>query len=214
MVVDTPRFGAGEYELVLVRDAPLRDDSLAARAEVDTAYDWRTLDLARTRADSTRALIALINTQDSQWGEDRRDLASARTADDSSRVIHSFFRSAHCISWLVGRTLHLSANGRLTEISRRRQYCRGEQPPYTLFEGTNTDSLQRCERWTPARPGRILHLTCDAGRYQDDFLGFRHVGDTLVLGRDCDGRDTFVLRRPASKLIVAAAGELRTDREC
>ncbi|HKS07258.1 MAG TPA: hypothetical protein VJR92_13205 [Gemmatimonadaceae bacterium] len=211
-----PVFGAGDYELILVRDARLVDDSARARGEVDPVYDWRALDAAATRADTNAALSALIMAQDPKWGEDRYALTNARTARDSSTALAEFFRRAHCIAWLVGGDLRLERSGIATATYRRRQYCRGENPAFTTQTWRAVDTLGACVELGRALASTVPHVTCDYGTDARRWSSYRHVGDTIVVGRSCDGRDTFVLRVPDVRRVASATTAARfvDDRSC
>jgi hypothetical protein len=210
-----PRFGAGDYELVLHRGAPIRDDSLRAKARLDASRDWSRLNAARTRRDSQRVLRDMMS-DDGHEGVSA--LASATTIRDSARIFGDYLKEVACFDWLSGGTLTVGTNGSLRQSFFIRQYCRGRRPAYSSRTYTvNEDSLLSCANWEPPVQSAILHLTCRDGTYLDRGTGtpgghekgFTHVGDTLLLRRDCDGRHTYVLRRPPP--AVRPSGGLLVD---
>lgn len=211
-----PRFAAGEYELVLDRDQPLFDDSLAVRAHVEGLLPWTAVDSARSWRDSARVFEAYLKGSDNTLGE-AFESGEARTAADSAKVIWRLFDELRCTEWRAGGTLTLAADGHFTQRDELRSYCRGKEPAYTRrMERESASDLETCEAWEAPEPGIVPHLTCRSGRWWHGRIRYRYVGDTLRLNSDCDGSETYVLRRPdrPAGYAVARSSDISRLDEC
>jgi hypothetical protein len=216
-----PRFVPGTYELVLDRDQPLFDDSLAVRDLVDrrqppdagSARDWR---------DSIRVLGAsfevAMRNESATWDSMRISGAGATpTAHDSASVMREQFGGKPCEEWRAGGRVILEAEGRITVQHDYRKYCAGKLPAFTReLVVEDPDSLNTCD-WKPPVPGAVLHLTCRWGRRGTSRnYHYEFAGDTLMLSSDCDGRDTYVLRLPdaSGQYAVKRSSDVSRLEEC
>jgi hypothetical protein len=210
-----PKFAAGKYELVLVRDEPVFDDSLAVRDRVEQAFAWRALDSARYWPDSVRLIDAYFNamagTPDIMY-----DWRKATTTKDSEEVARSILEDVRCTEWRSGGTLTLESDGRFAEEDEMRTYCHGKVPAYTrrMQRSKEPRRLETCKSWEAPVAGMVPHLTCRSGRWWDGLIGYKYVGDTLTLNGDCDGRDTYVLRVPEQVRTLARSSDVSKVDDC
>jgi hypothetical protein len=210
-----PKFAAGTYELVLVRDEPVFDDSLAVRDRVEQSLAWAPFDSARDWPDSVRLLDEYFKSLDRrsdaayEWGQ-------ATNAKDSAEVGRQIFENLRCTEWRSAGTLTLEADGRFVEEDEMRTYCRGKVPAYTrrMARSREPRRLETCESWKAPVPGLVPHLTCLSGRWWDGQIGYEYVGDTLTLHGDCDGRDTYVLRVPKQVRTLARSSDVSKVDDC
>ena len=205
-----PRFVPGTYELVLDRDEPLFDDSLAVRDSVDrrlppegsSARDWR---------DSSRVLGSSFESSiGNEFGE-----PSAATTADSAKMMRKLYEWLRCEEWRVGGRVILEATGRFTTQTDYRKYCGGTRPAFTRkVTVADPDTLRGCD-WGPPMPGTVLHLSCQSGKWHPNY-GYQYKGDTLTLSSDCDGRDTYVLRLPdpSAHYAVKHSSDIARLEEC
>jgi hypothetical protein len=205
-----PRFVPGTYELVLDRDEPLFDDSLAVRDIVErrlppegsSARDWR---------DSSRVLgPSFERSMRNEFGE-----PSAATTADSAKMMRKLYEWLRCEEWRVGGRVILEANGRFTTQTDYREYCGGKLPAFTRKqEVAEPDPLGACD-WGAPMPGSVPHLSCQSGKWFANY-GYRYRGDTLMLSSDCDGRDTYVLRLPdpSAQYAVSRSTDVARLEEC
>ena len=211
-----PRFAAGRYELVLDRDQPLFDDSLAVRDHVERLLDWSAVDSARDWRDSARLLDAYYRRQ-AGTPDDAVAPVSARKTTDSADVA-GWFEKLRCVEWRSGGTLTLHADGEFVQEEEMRTYCHGKTPAFTrrTVRQSERTALETCKIWEAPEPGIVPHLTCRSGRWDYGNIGYRYVGDTLRLNSDCDGSDTWVLRAPDRQTGYAVARSSDVSRldEC
>ena len=206
-----PRFVAGTYELVLDRDEPLFDDSLAVRDLVD-----KRLPTDATSARDWRDSIRVLGSGFKAAMRNEFSLPDLATADDSARVMREDFASRRCEEWRSGGRVILAADGRITTQDDYREYCGGKLASFTRRVSTNVDTLGICD-WKAPVPGTVPHLTCRWGRRgTGGDYHFQFAGDTLTLSSDCDGRDTYVLRKPdpAAQYAVKRSSDVARLEEC
>jgi hypothetical protein len=210
---DVPKFVAGTYDLVLDRDQPLFDDSLAARDYVERRLAWGPIDSARDWRDSVRLLAETFKGREGLppglW-----ELLHAATAKDSAEVAQRVFGDMGCTQWRSGGSLTLESDGRIADEDEWRTYCRGKVPAYTRRTARSTEphALGTCKSWEAPAPATVPHLTCQSGGSERE-TEYRYVGDTLTLYSDCGTKDTYVLRRP-ERLGVARSSDVSRLEEC
>ncbi|MBA3891284.1 MAG: hypothetical protein H0X64_12220 [Gemmatimonadaceae bacterium] len=108
-----------------------------------------------------------------------------------------------CEEWRSGSTLVLDADGRFNVQDEMRSYCRGRVPAFQRKTWSRPGTLEECAAWGPPVRGAVPHLSCESGRWWNSHYGFRYVGDTLELGSDCDGSETYVMRAPHGTMRTA-----------
>lgn len=210
-----PRFAAGVYQLILVRDEPFFNDSLAARKAVDGGAPWASIDVAASWRDSARVVDQYLRSQ-AWYSGPPEALSEARTHSDSATAIRALLREWSCTEWRSAATLRLDSYGTFVVDEKFTSYCRGAIPAYSSRTVTGEPAtLETCTAWDPPVVSQVAHLTCREGRWWNGMYGYRSIGDTLELGADCDGRETYLLRDPhGPELNVAWSSDVAKLDEC